>query len=77
VVRELGLRCGVFVNRAGAGEDELRAYCAAEGLEIYGTLLDDRRAAEVYAHAGLIVDELPRYRDVFEDLLTRLEDGAE
>lgn len=77
VVRELGLPCGIFVNRAGDGEEEMRAYCAAESLEIYGTLLDDRRAAEVYSGAGLIVDELPRYRGVFEDLLTRLEDGVE
>jgi MinD superfamily P-loop ATPase len=77
VVRELGLPCGIFVNRAGEGEEELRAYCAAEGLEIWGTLPDDRRVAEAYAGAGLIVEELPRYRGVFEDLLARLEGGSE
>ncbi|MEE8640100.1 MAG: ATP-binding protein [bacterium] len=77
VARELGLSRAVFVNRAGEGEEELRAYCAAEGLEIWGTLPDDRRAAEVYAGAGLIVDELPRYRRVFEDLLARLDGRAE
>ncbi|HUV87635.1 MAG TPA: ATP-binding protein [bacterium] len=77
VVRELGLRCGVFVNRAGEGEEDLRAYCASEGLEILGTLPDDRRVAEVYAGAGLIVDELPEYRGTFEELLARLESGSE
>lgn len=77
VARELGLSRAVFVNRAGEGEEELRAYCAAEGLEIWGTLPDDRRAAEVYAGAGLIVDELPRYRRVFEDLLARLDGRPE
>ncbi len=77
VARELGLRRAVFVNRAGEGEEELRAYCAAEGLEIWGTLPDDRRAAEVYAGAGLIVDELPHYRRVFEDLLARLDGRPE
>ena len=77
VARELGLRRAVFVNRAGEGEEELRAYCAAEGLEIWGTLADDRRVAELYAGAGLIVDELPRYRRVFEDLLARLDGRPE
>jgi MinD superfamily P-loop ATPase len=72
VARELVPRCGVFVNRAGEGEEELRAYCQAEGLEIWGTMPDDRRAAEVYAGGGLIVDELPEYRRVFDDLLARL-----
>jgi MinD superfamily P-loop ATPase len=76
VIKEMGLRCGIFVNRAGTGEEDLRAYCDEEGLEIYGTLLDDRRAAEVYAGAGLIVEELPDYRSVFEDLLKRIEDGS-
>ncbi len=77
VARELGLSRAVFVNRAGEGEEELRAYCAAEGLEIWGTLADDRRVAELYAGAGLIVDELPRYRRVFEDLLARLDGRPE
>jgi len=77
VVRELGVPCGVFVNRAGEGEEDLRAYCASEGLEILGTLPDDRRVAEVYAGAGLIVDELPEYRGAFEELLARLDGRPE
>jgi MinD superfamily P-loop ATPase len=77
VVRELGVPCGVFVNRAGEGEEDLRAYCASEGLEILGTLPDDRRVAEVYAAAGLIVDELPEYRGTFEELLARLDGRPE
>ncbi len=77
VVRELGVPCGVFVNRAGLGEEDLRAYCASEGLEILGTLPDDRRVAEVYAAAGLIVDELPEYRGAFEELLARFDGRPE
>jgi MinD superfamily P-loop ATPase len=72
VVRELGLPCGVVVNRAGEGEDELRRWCAAEGIEILAAIADDRRVAEVYADAGLVVEELPAYRPVFEAILRRL-----
>ena len=77
VVRALGVPCGILVNRAGEGEEELRAYCASEGLEILGTLPDDRRVAEVYAGAGLIVDELPEYRGTFEELLAQLDGRPE
>ncbi len=74
VVRELGLPCGVVVNRAGEGEEEMRAYCAAEGGEVLAVLADDRRVAEVYAGAGLVVDELPAYRPTFEAILTRIDE---
>jgi MinD superfamily P-loop ATPase len=76
VVRELGLPVGVVVNRAGEGEDELRAYCDKEDLEIVAELPDDRGIAEVYAGGNLIVDELPAYRPVFDGLLARLDGGA-
>jgi MinD superfamily P-loop ATPase len=76
VVRELGLPCGVVVNRAGEGEEDMRAYCAAAGVEVLAAIPDDRRVAEVYADAGLIVDELPDYRPAFENILSRLDEVA-
>jgi MinD superfamily P-loop ATPase len=76
VIKEMGLPCGVVVNRAGEGEEEMRAYCAAEDVEILAAIADDRRVAEVYADAGLIVDELPDYRPAFENILSRLDEVA-
>jgi hypothetical protein len=39
-------------------------------------LPDDRGIAEVYAEGGLVVDELPAYRPVFDGLLARLDREA-
>lgn len=71
MVRELGLPCGVVVNRAGAGDGRVHAYCRAEGIPILLELPDDRRIAEAYSRGGLIVEVLPEYRDHFIRLLER------
>lgn len=59
MVRALGLRCVVAVNRADLGDDRVHRYCAAEGLEIVLELPNDRRIAEAYARGELVLDALP------------------
>jgi MinD superfamily P-loop ATPase len=56
MVRALGLRCVVAVNRADIGDDGVRRYCSAEGLEIFLELPNDRRIAEAYARGELLLD---------------------
>ena len=54
MVRALGLRCVVAVNRADLGDDRVQRYCAAEGLEIVLELPNDRRIAEAYSRGELL-----------------------
>jgi MinD superfamily P-loop ATPase len=71
-VRELGLTAGVVVNRHGAGDERVRSYCRDEGMEILAEIPDDRRVAEVYSRGGLVAEELPEYRGLYEKLLDEI-----
>jgi MinD superfamily P-loop ATPase len=62
MVRALGLRAVVAVNRVGLGDDRVQRYCAEEGLEIVLELPDDRRVAEACSRGDLLVDALPELR---------------
>lgn len=68
LVRELHLPFGVVVNRVGAGDDRVHAWCRKEGVEILLEIPDDRRIAEGYARGRLLVDTLPEYAGLFRSL---------
>ncbi len=63
MVRALGLRAVVAVNRAGVGDEGVDRYCKEEGLEIVLELPYDRRIAEAYSRGDLLVDALPDVRE--------------
>jgi len=56
MVRALGLRCVVAINRADLGDDRVHSFCAAESIEIVLELPNDRRIAEAYARGELLLD---------------------
>ena len=58
MVRALGLRCVVAVNRADLGDDRVHRFCDAEGLEIVLELPNDRRIAEAYSRGDLLLDAI-------------------
>jgi MinD superfamily P-loop ATPase len=63
MVRALGLRCVVAVNRSDIGNDRVRRFCASEGLEIVLELPNDRRIAEAYARGDLLLDAIAGLED--------------
>jgi len=56
MVRALGLPCVVAINRADLGDDRVRRFCIAEGIDIVLELPNDRRIAEAYARGELLLD---------------------
>ena len=68
MVRQLGTRFGVVVNRMGIGDDRVHVFCTQEDIPILVEIPDDRRIAEAYSRGSLIVDALPEYRSLFENL---------
>jgi len=70
-VRELGIPFGVVVNRVGVGDDRVHNYCNKEDIPILLEIPDDQRIAEVYSRGSLIVDALPEYRGLFQELLEK------
>ncbi len=71
VVRELGIPFGVVVNRIGAGDDRVHAFCEKENIPVLLEIPDDRRIAESYSRGNLLLEALPEYLELFEHLAER------
>ena len=67
-LRDLQLPFGVVVNRMGSGDRRIQAFCEKQQIPILLEIPDDRRIAEAYSRGILMVDALPEYRSLFEDL---------
>ena len=72
-VKLLDIPCGLVINRADIGTDDVRQYALAENLPILMEIPFDRRIAEVYSNGHLIVEELPEWRPKFFDLFNQIE----
>ena len=69
--RQIGQEPAVVVNRAGMDDTDLREYCKRAQLETVGEIPDDRRIAKVYSVGGIVIEELPEYKEHFNRLLQR------
>ena len=75
--RKIGQEPVVLVNRAEYRDDSLRDYCRAAELTVIGEIPDDRAIAEVYSVGDLVVEKIPRYRPLFEEIAGRIEAEAQ
>ncbi|HDL64193.1 MAG TPA: 4Fe-4S dicluster domain-containing protein [Proteobacteria bacterium] len=71
--RKIGQEPVVLVNRAEYRDNSLQEYCREAELDVIGEIPDDRAIAEVYSSGGLVVDELPKYRPLFEKIIVRIK----
>ncbi|MBM4164448.1 MAG: (4Fe-4S)-binding protein [Lentisphaerae bacterium] len=76
MLRQLRLRHGVVINRADIGDQQVRAFCAAERIPVLLELPDDRRVAEIYSRGQMAVHVLPEWRTLFLDLWKSMEKDA-
>lgn len=79
MVRELGIRFGVVINRVGVGDDRVHVFCREQDIPILLEIPDDRRIAETYSRGELVVEALPEYRGHFLRLwerMTTMQDTA-
>lgn len=67
-VRELGLPCGVVVNRAGDDPVGVYRYCCDQQLPVLLSIPEDRQIAEVISRGGLISQAIPEYGRMFAEL---------
>lgn len=74
MIRKLGIRHGVVINRADSGDQRVRDYCATEGIAVLAELPDDRRVAEAYSRGEMAVQALSEWQAVFSTFWTRLEE---
>ena len=69
-VRQLGLPCGVVINRIGIGDARTHDYCAVHDIPVIGEIQDDRRLAEAYSRGELIIDALPHLQKEFLGIIS-------
>ena len=72
-VKQLGLPCGVVVNRSGEDTVGLYNYCSNENLPVLLSLPDDRQIAEVVSRGDLVATVLPGYGLMFAELAERVK----
>lgn len=68
----LGLPCGLVINRADMGNDEVRRYAHQEGLPILMEIPFDRKIAEICSRGELLVEVLPEWKGRFVGLYERI-----
>ena len=73
MIRQLGVRHGVVINRADSGDQRVREFCEAEKIPILHELPDDRRLAVAYSRGHMAVRALPEWRTMFAELWNRVE----
>ncbi|MBD3337361.1 MAG: P-loop NTPase [Candidatus Eisenbacteria bacterium] len=72
MARDIGVRFGVVVNRAGLGDDLVARYCRENGIPLLLEIPEDRRIAEAYSRGAPLIEALPEYGSLFADLLAGL-----
>ena len=73
MIRQLGVRHGVAINRADSGDARVRNYCAAEKIPILLEIPDDRRVAEAYSRGQMAARVLPEWTVIMQELWTRVK----
>ena len=76
MVRGLGRRHGVVINRATLGYGRVRNFCAAEAIPMVLEIPDDRFAAEVYSRGQIAFRLLPEWHTLLTVLWQRIQSAS-
>jgi MinD superfamily P-loop ATPase len=72
-VKLLGIPCGLVINRAGIGNDDVKNYARDENIPVLLEIPFDKQIASAYSKGELLVQALPAYKERFKDLYTSIE----
>jgi len=75
-VRELGIPCGVIINRAGVGDGKVEEYCLNEDIPVLLTIPLDTRIAYSYSRGQPLVAALPEWKKPFLDLSDNIREKS-
>jgi len=71
-VKELGVGCGVVINRVGAGDSGVEDYCKRENIPVLLTIPLDMEIARLYSRGITLSDGKPEWRDTFMGLYKKI-----
>jgi len=72
--RELGIPCGVVINRAGVGDSKVQEYCAKENIPVLLDIPLDTSIARLYSKGMALVEAMPEWKERFTQLLDSIEE---
>jgi MinD superfamily P-loop ATPase len=75
-VRELGIPCGIVLNRAGVGDSKVEEYCKKEDIPILLTIPLDTKIARLYSKGITLVEGIPEWKERFLILFDRIREIA-
>jgi MinD superfamily P-loop ATPase len=73
--RQLGISCGVIVNRAVEGETRVHEYCEREGIPILLEIPLDREIAYLYSNGITLAEGKPQWQKEFKGLYAKIKGG--
>jgi MinD superfamily P-loop ATPase len=76
VTRKLGVPCGVVINRAEVGDEEIEQYCREQNIPILLKIPLDRKIAELYSRGIPLIEGMPQWRDTFLKLFQKIQRNA-
>jgi len=71
-VRQLGITCGIILNRAGVGDGKTEEYCLRENLPIMLTIPLDTGIASFYSRGVPLVEGMPQFKNSFIELFNKI-----
>ena len=77
VARQLGILCGIIINRVGIGDDRVHNYCQEQGLEILLEIPEDRKIAEGYSRGLTLSEVYPEYKERFLEVYQKIAQRVE
>ncbi len=78
LVKKMGIKTGVVINRCDMGDDKVEDYCLKNGLDILMKIPWNRDFAVTYAGGDTVVGEKENYwENAFYALFQKIADGVE
>lgn len=73
-VQELGIPCGLVINRANLGDDGVHQYALEKQLPILMEIPFSKEIAALYSRGLLIIEELPEWKEKFVTLFETIRE---
>jgi len=74
-VRQLGIPCGVIVNRAVSGETLVHEYCNREGIPVLLDIPLDREIAYLYSEGVTLAQGMPQWQAAFMNVYAVIKEA--
>ncbi len=73
VLNDLEIPIGIVINRAGIGDEKVLDYCKKEEIPLLLEIPYSKRIAELYSCGIPFVEEMPQWKEEFQELFNEIE----